>query len=96
MSTSIDEAVTRFGKDVLQLPMAIAKRRMQDFLTALFEAAEAAEWLVPSSAAEMEGAAWRYEVQPNAQRPYDSLDVRYWLRYDGTVRQIFVTQTLTR
>lgn len=96
MSTSIDEAVTRFGKDVLQLPMAIAKRRMQDFLTALFEAAEASGWLVPSSAAEMDGAAWRYEVQPNAQRPYDSLDVRYWLRYDGTVRQIFVTQTLTR
>lgn len=96
MSTSIDEAVTRFGKDVLQLPMAIAKRRMQDFLTALFEAAEASGWLVPSSAAEMDGAAWRYEVQPNAQRPYDCLDVRYWLRYDGTVRQIYVTQTLTR
>lgn len=96
MSTSIDEAVTRFGKDVLQLPMAIAKRRMQDFLTALFEAAEASGWLVPSSAAEMDGAAWRYEVQPNAQRPYDCLDARYWLRYDGTVRQIYVTQTLTR
>ena len=96
MSTSIDEAVTRFGKDVLQLPMATAQRRMQDFLTALFTAAEAAEWLVPSSAPEMDGEAWRYEVQSNAQRPYDCLDVAYWLRYDGTVRQIFVTQTLTR
>jgi len=27
---------------------------------------------------------------------YDAMDVSYWLRYDGTNRQTFVTQTLTR
>lgn len=96
MSTSLDEAVTRGGKDMLQLPMQIAVKRMQDFLTALFEGAEAAGWLVPSSAPEMEGRAWRFDVRPNEVRPYDRMDVSYWLRYDGTVRQIFVTQTLTR
>lgn len=96
MSTSIDDAVTRFGKDVLQLPMQISLKRMQDFLAELFSGAEASGWLVPSSAPEMNGKAWKFDVAPNAVRPYDRMDYSYWLRYDGTVRQIFVTQTLTR
>ncbi len=96
MSTSIDDAVTRYGKDVLQLPMQVAVKRMQDFLTVLFEGAEASGWLVPSSAPEMNGKAWKFDVRPNEVRPYDRMDVSYALRYEGTVRQIFVTQTLTR
>lgn len=96
MSTSIDDAVTRFGKDVLQLPMTVAIKKMRDFLTAHFEAAEASGWLVPSSDPSMGGAAWRFEVQPNEQRPYELMDMQYWLRYDGTTRQIHVTQTLSR
>lgn len=96
MSTSIDDAVTKFGKDVLQLPMKIALKRLGDYLTNLFESAEASDWLVPSDSPEMNGAAWRFDVRPNEQRPYDQIDCNYWLRYDGTVRQIHVTQTLTR
>lgn len=96
MSTSIDDAVTRFGKDILQLPMKVAIKKMRDFLTAHFEAAQASDWLVPSSDPAMNGAAWRFEVQPNEQRPYELMDVRYWLRYDGTTRAIHVTQTLSR
>lgn len=96
MSTSIDEAVTRFSKDVLQLPMQIAVKRMKDFLGELFSGAEASGWLVPSNDPAMGGAAFKFMVQPNEVRPYDVMDVAYWLRYDGTVRQIFVTQSLTR
>ncbi|MFZ4540070.1 hypothetical protein, partial [Propionivibrio sp.] len=96
MSTSIDDAVTRFGKDILQLPMQVATKKMSDFLNELFVGAEASGWLVPSSAAEMGGKAWKFVVAPNEVRPYDRMDCSYWLRYDGTVRQIFVTQTLTR
>jgi hypothetical protein len=96
MSTSIDDAVTKFGKDILQLPMSEAVKRTTDFLKALFEGAQAAGWLVPSNDPSMNGAAFRYVVQPNAVRPYDRMDVSYWLRYDGTVRQIFVTQTLNK
>lgn len=96
MSTSIDDAVTRFGKDVLQLPMQIAVKRTQDFLTELFTGAEASGWMVPADADDMGGAAWRFDVRPNAVRPYDRMDCSYWIRYDGTVRQIFATQTLTR
>lgn len=96
MSTSIDEAVTRAAKDSLQLPMAIASKRASDFLTSLFEGAEASGWLMPSAAPEMGGKAWAFEVKPNEVRPADALDVSYWLHYEGTNRQTFVTQTITR
>lgn len=96
MSTSIDESVTRAAKDYLQLPMEMSVKRMRDFLTSLFEGAEASKWLVPSNDPMMNGKAWAFQVQPNEQRPYDAMDVSYWLRYDGTNRQTFVTQTLTR
>ncbi len=88
--------VTRAAKDYLQLPMETSVKRMRDYLTFLFEGAEASKWLVPSADPMMNGKAWAYQVQPNELRPYDSMDVSYWLRYDGTNRQTFVTQTLTR
>jgi len=96
MSASIDDTVTRFGKDVLQLPMQVAINRMRDYLTALFENAQSAGWVVPSSDPALGGKAFMFEVKPNDARPYDRMDVNYWVRYDGTVRQVFVTQTLTR
>ncbi len=94
MSSTIDEWVTRFGKEVLQLPMQTAIKKTQDYLRTLFEGATAAGWLVPS--AEMDGATYQFEVKPNELRPADRMDVNYTLRYDGTLRQIFVTQTLSR
>ncbi|MCK9394221.1 MAG: hypothetical protein M0Q44_01355 [Methylobacter sp.] len=96
MAATIDDAVTRFGKDILMLPMELAVKRTEAYLKALFEGAQAAKWIVPSSDPEMGGMAFRYVVKPNDLRPYDRLDINYWLRYDGAVRQIFVTQTLTR
>jgi len=96
MSTSIDNAVTRAGKDFLQLPMDLSVKKMRDFLTNLFEGAEASKWLVPSGDLSMNGRAWNFDVRPNAQRPFDRMDVTYWVRYDGTNRQTHVTQVLTR
>jgi hypothetical protein len=96
MATSIDDFVAKYGKDLLQLPMDVAVMRMEDALYRLFEGAQTAGWIVPSDEPDMEGAAYRYEVKPNAQRPYDVMDVRYWLRYVGTTRQIHVSQILVR
>jgi hypothetical protein len=96
MSTSIDDAVTRFAKDVVQLPIKIAVKRTKDFMKTLFEGAVSADWLVPSDEPDMLGKAFRYEVKPNAARPYDRMDYSYYLRYDGVARQIFVTQTVSR
>lgn len=94
MSSTIDEWVTRFGKEVLQLPMQVATKKTQDFLKNLFDGATASGWLVPSQ--ELDGATYQFEVKPNELRPADRMDVNYTLRYDGTLRQIFVTQTLSR
>ncbi|QFY43000.1 hypothetical protein F6R98_10545 [Candidatus Methylospira mobilis] len=96
MSTSIDDAVTRYAKDVLQLPMDVCIKRMTDFLQNLFEGAQGAKWITPSSDPAMGGSAFRFTVQPNAARPYDTMDYAYWLHYDGTNRQSYVTQTLSR
>ena len=96
MSTSIDEAGARFCKDGFQLPVKGGLKRMRGYLQSLFEGAQASDWIVPSDDPAMGGAAFRYSVQPNATRPYELMDVQYWLRYDGTTRQIHVTQTLSR
>jgi hypothetical protein len=96
MSASVDDAVTRYGKDCLQLPMQIAIKKFKDFLTTYFSDAEASGWLVPSNDPSMGGKAWMFDVRPNAVRPYDRMDVNYSLRYDGAVRQIHVTQTLVK
>lgn len=95
MSTSIDDAVTRYAAMLKQLPVKVAVKRMERFFEYLFPAAVAADWLVPSSAPDMNGAEFKYDVRPNANRPYDRVDYSYSLRYDGCARQIFVTQTLT-
>ncbi len=96
MSTSIDDAVTRFGKDILQLPIDLAVKRTNDFLKALFEGAQAAKWLVPSNDPSINGLAFKFEAKPSDIRPYDVMIISYWLRYDGAVRQIFVTQTISK
>lgn len=96
MSSSIDDAVTRFNKDTLQLPMSVAVKRMRDYLKTLFDGATTAGWLVPSDDPAMGGMSYRADVRPNEQRPYDRMDVSYWLRFDGVARQIFTTQTLNR
>lgn len=96
MSTTVDDAVTRAAKDYLQLPMDEAVSRLSKYLTDYFDGAKAAKWIVASSDPMMEGNAYRFVVQPNAAKPYDAIDVSYWVRYDGTNRQTFVTQTITR
>lgn len=96
MSCDIDNRVTSFAKGVLQLPMQESVKRTDDYMKKLFEDAETAKWLVPSTDPEMAGKASLYSVRPNAARPYDKMDYRYKLRYDGTTRQIEVTQTVSR
>ena len=98
MSTSIDDAVTRFANDVLQLPMKIAVKKMTDFLRYLFEGAYQAGWLVKSSdwAMGADNRGFIFTVKPNTERPYDRLDVSYTLLYDGVARQIMVTQTYSK
>lgn len=96
MSTTIDAAVTAAAKDYLQLPMAESVKKMNDWIKPYFEGAQTAGWIVPSNDPQMGGASFKYAIAPNAANPYDKMDVQYWLHYDGTNRQTFVTQTITR
>lgn len=96
MSTTVDKYITMVGNAILQLPMKIAVKRMSDALDAYLSAAQASDWIVPSNDPMMEGQGWKYEVKPDEVRPYDRMVVNTWIRYDGTVRQIFATQTLSR
>lgn len=94
MSSQVDDWVTAYLKELLQLPMQDAIRRSTDFLQQLFEGLEAAKWIKPSK--ELGDRSFVATVQPNAQRPSDRMDVAYWLKYDGTVRAIHVSQTLSK
>lgn len=96
MSVAVDEAVCRYGHDVLQTPMVDAIDAMEKYLEKYFENATTAKWLVTSEDDQMNGEAWRFTVSKSAEKPYDKLIVKYWLHYDGTARQIEVTQTITK
>ena len=100
MSTTLDDWITRFGKEVLMLPMTESIRLMKDFLKFLFEGAEASGWLDPSTTKDERlkelNRAWEFEVKPDERRPADRMHVAYGLHYVGTTRQIFVTQTIKR
>lgn len=94
MSSQIDDWVTAYAQECLQMPMKAAVKRMTDFLQDLFEAVEAANWLVPSK--HLGDRSFVATVKPNEQRPTDRMDVAYWLSYDGTVRAIYVQQTIAK
>ncbi|PKF35564.1 hypothetical protein [Acinetobacter proteolyticus] len=96
MSSSVDDAVTGAAKMFLQMPMKTAVNRMKDWMQTYFEDAQTAEWIIPSEDAAMTGGAFKFEVKPNAMSPFDKMDVNYWVHYDGTDRQIFATQTLSK
>lgn len=96
MSTSIDDYVTRLAKDYLQLPMTVCIRKLETDIKAHFEGAESAGWLQPSSDPQMAGRSFVFEVIPSEISPADTVIINYWMRYDGTNRQTFVTQTITR
>lgn len=94
MSSQVDDWVAAYSKESLQLPMLEAVKRTTDFLKTLFEGIETAKWIKPSK--ELGDRSFVATVQPNAQRPSDRMDVAYWLHYDGTVRAIYIQQTLSK
>jgi len=96
MSTDIDAATVRFCNGMKGYPINEAIKRTKDFLTSMFEGAESAGWLVPSNDPDMLGKSFKFDVFASPERPYDVFIVNYWLRYQGTARQIFITQSCTR
>ncbi len=94
MSVSVDDIVTKFAKECLQLPMLEGIKRMQLFLQQFFGAIETAKWIKPST--ELSGRSFRFLVRPNSASPDERMDIEYWLHFDGTVRVIHVQQTRSK
>ncbi len=95
MAASIDNAIALAAKEYSQRPMASFIKEMSDFMTKLFEGAQASEWLVPSEG--LPGnAAFAFEVAPSEAKPADTVMVNYYTSYDGVARQVFLQQTLVK
>lgn len=92
MSAHVDEAVVRFGRECLQLPMKQAIKKMSDFLDKFFGYCKASDWLVDSDDPDI--VTFAFTVVPNEQKPEDQMDVEYRLHYDGVARQIVVQQSI--
>jgi hypothetical protein len=96
MSSTIDDMVAKFGKEIIQLPMETAIRKTVAFLEATFKGARASDWLVASDEKELGEKGYTFTVERNKVRPNDRMDVTYGCHYDGVVRAIHITQTLSK
>ena len=94
MATSVDDDMARYAKECLQKPMETAIKRMTDFAQSYFEGLETAKWIKPS--ADLGNRSFVATIQPNAANPNRAMDVGYWVRYDGTNRAIYMTQTISK
>lgn len=95
MSSSIDNWVTLYSNELLQLPMSEFIRRMNVFLDTLLNNAVASGWLVPSK--NLAGnVPFQFTVVKSEVRPADLALINYWTCYDGVARQVIVQQTLVK
>ncbi len=94
MATWVDDVITAYCEEVLQKPMEESIELALRFVGELFPALESAKWL--KGTAELGGASWRAKVEANAADPYERMDVRHDVRYDGTNRVTTVQQTIVR
>jgi hypothetical protein len=96
MAVHNDTVIARKAADLNQLPLEETISQMSKFLAGLFSAEETSSWLVPSDDPDLEGSAYRYSVTKNQDRPYDAYDVSFKVRYCGTARAAYVSQTISR
>lgn len=75
-------------------PMQKAIKAAEKMLKKHLEDAQTSGWLVPSE--ELGGKAFLLRIVPNAQRPADAMDITISMHVEGCVRQVFITNTITR
>lgn len=96
MSSTLDDMVSKYGKEVLQLPMEIAIDKMEKFMKFTLGAMKSSGWIVASNEPELGEAGFAFTVVRNQQRPADRMDVRYGVHYDGVNRAVFIQQTISQ
>lgn len=95
MSASLDNWVTLYGNELVQLPMRDYIKRMNAFLDRLLPGAQTAGWLMPAKNLP-NNAAFAFDVRPSEARPADLVHITYFTSFDGVARQAIVQQTLTK
>lgn len=96
MSATLDDMVAKYGKEVVQLPMEAAISKLSKFVKKTFDAAKSSGWLVASDDPALGEKGYAFSVKRNDVRPADRMDITYSLHYDGVVRAIHITQTISR
>jgi len=94
MSSQIDDWLASESKAALQKPMLKAIRHITNFAEKLFTAVQTAEWITPS--VELDGSSFVFEASANPLRPYEKMDEKYSVHYDGTVRVVEMQQTISK
>jgi hypothetical protein len=94
MATFLDDKVAAYGQVTLQKPMAESISMMTRFLARVLPALESASWL--NGTADLDGAAWQFQVVRSEAAPYDEMVAMYDVCYDGTNRITRAQQTIVR
>lgn len=95
IATSLERDVARMGKESFMFgPMSEAIKIAERMIKQHFENAETSGWLVKSD--ELDGQAFKFDIRPNVQRPADVMNVKTSMRVEGCVRQVHITNEISR
>lgn len=95
ITTSLERDVAAMAKDSFMYgPMQKAIKLAQAMVKQHLENAEKSGWLVKSD--ELGGNAFTIRIEPSAQRPADTMVINLQMRVEGCVRQVFITNEVTR
>lgn len=92
MSSYVDEVVARYSRQLLMIDTKTGIQRLTDFLDSFFSNCYASDWLVDSDDPNVKP--YEFVIRRSPLRPASTLEVEYWLHYNGLVRQIKIQQVL--
>ena len=94
MATYVDDTIASAAQEALQKPMAKAVEKMTKFISTFLESLQSAQWLQPSE--QLDGACYSATIQPNANQPFEKMNIDTSICYDGTSRVISQQQSIVR
>jgi hypothetical protein len=94
MATYVDDTMAAAAQEALQKPMAKAIEEMTKFAASFLPALQSAGWLQGSK--ELDGACYQATFQANEAQPFEKMNIRTAICYDGTNRITVMQQDIVR
>lgn len=95
IATTLERDIARMAKESFMFgPMEEAIKIAERMIKKHLENAETSGWLVKSQ--ELEGNSFIVDIRPSAQRPADVMVINVRMRVEGCVRQVHITNEITR